>query len=206
MDFRRVFSILSFLLICLSGTLLLPMGVSYLYGEPETLAFLWSFLLCGVIGGVGYLLSRSGKQEISHREGFAIVGLGWVTVCLLGAVPYLFAGTFPNFLDAFFESSSGFTTTGATVLDDIEVLLSYGGFIPFSSSFMVSLSWQLSWKHVEARLGGGYSGVPGAWLLQAFDISYRFGGKTRRQERKIRKGYRQNVKSLKRGEEQEGEE
>jgi len=91
-------------------------------------------------------------------------------------------------------------------LDDIEVLLSYGGFIPFSSSFMVSLSWQLSWKHVEARLGGGYSGVPGAWLLQAFDISYRFGGKTRRQERKIRKGYRQNVKSLKRGEEQEGEE
>ncbi len=122
MDFRRVFSILSFLLICLSGTLLLPMGVSYLYGEPETLAFLWSFLLCGVIGGVGYLLSRSGKQEISHREGFAIVGLGWVTVCLLGAVPYLFAGTFPNFLDAFFESSSGFTTTGATVLDDIEVL------------------------------------------------------------------------------------
>jgi len=122
MDFRRVFSILSFLLLCLSGTLLLPLGVSYLYGEPEVLAFFWSFVLCGAIGGAGYLLLRTGKQEITHREGFAIVGLGWVLVCLLGAVPFQFAGTFPHFLDAFFESTSGFTTTGATVLDDIEVV------------------------------------------------------------------------------------
>ncbi len=122
MDFRRVFSILSFLLLCLSGTLLLPMGVSYLYGEPETKAFFYSFLICGFTGLAGYLLFRSDTKEISHREGFAIVGLGWVIVCLMGSVPFLLAGTFPNFLDALFESSSGFTTTGATVLDDIEIL------------------------------------------------------------------------------------
>lgn len=122
MDFRRVFSILSFLLLCLSGTLLLPMAVSLLYGESEAWAFLYAFFLCGGIGLVGYLLLRTGPKEITHREGFAIVGLGWIIACLMGAVPYLLTGTPDSFLDALFESSSGFTTTGATVIQDVEIL------------------------------------------------------------------------------------
>ncbi len=122
MDFRRVFSILSFLLLCLSITLLAPMVVSFLYGEEEVRAFFLSFILCGGVGLAGYILLRTGPTEISHRDGFAIVGLGWVIACLMGALPYVFAGTFDGFLDAFFESSSGFTTTGATVLPDIELL------------------------------------------------------------------------------------
>jgi trk system potassium uptake protein TrkH len=65
---------------------------------------------------------RSERKEIGHREGFAIVGLGWMVVCLLGALPYLFAGTFSSVVNACFESTSGFTTTGATVVQNIEVL------------------------------------------------------------------------------------
>ena len=122
MDFRFVLCVLSFLSLCLSGALLVPLGVSLFCGEPERDAFLFSFLICAGIGLAGSVLFRSQRKELGHREGFAIVGLGWMMVCLLGALPYLFAGTFSSFTDACFESTSGFTTTGATVLRDIEVL------------------------------------------------------------------------------------
>jgi trk system potassium uptake protein TrkH len=122
MDFRFVFYILSFLLLCLAGALLVPMGICLAYGEEAAKAFLHSILVCGGIGLAGLALLRSGKKEIGNREGFAIVGLGWVAVCLLGALPYLFAGTLPDPVNACFESTSGFTTTGASVIEDLEVL------------------------------------------------------------------------------------
>ena len=122
MDFRFVFYVLSFLSLCVAGTLLVPMGISAAYGEAGTRAFLFSILICGGIGLAGLTLLRSGKKEIGHREGFAIVGLGWVAVCLLGALPYLLTGTFSSVVDACFESTSGFTTTGATVIENLEIL------------------------------------------------------------------------------------
>jgi trk system potassium uptake protein TrkH len=122
MDFRFVFYILSFLALCLSGALVLPMGVSLVYGEPEAKAFFHSILICGGIGLAGLALLRSGRKEIGNREGFAIVGLGWIGVCLLGALPYLLAGILPIWVNACFESTSGFTTTGATVIEDLEIL------------------------------------------------------------------------------------
>ncbi len=123
MDFRFVFYVLSFLSLCLSGTLLVPLGVSLAYGEAEAKAFLFSTLICGGIGLAGTRACFDpGRKEIGNREGFAIVGLGWMVVCLLGALPYLFAGTFSSLVNACFESTSGFTTTGATVIEDLEVL------------------------------------------------------------------------------------
>ena len=122
MDFRLVFYLLGFLLLCLSGTLLIPLTISIWDGEAVTWAFLASFFVCVGTGLVGFLGFRAERKEISHREGFAIVGVGWVLVCLIGALPFLFAGVFPHFVDACFESTSGFTTTGATVIEDIEVL------------------------------------------------------------------------------------
>ena len=56
---------------------------------------------------------------MNPRKGYLIVSAIWVTACIIGAVPFLISGTFDNFIDAFFEASSGFTTTGATVIDDI---------------------------------------------------------------------------------------
>lgn len=91
---------------------------------------------------------------------------------------------------------------GMEFLNQLEVLVTYGDFIPLSQGYRASLSYQLQWKHWEARAGVGISPITGSWLMQAFDLSYRFGGKTRREERQIRKGYKQNVKALKKGEEQ----
>jgi trk system potassium uptake protein TrkH len=122
MDFRVVFYVLGFLSLCLSGTLLVPMGISLGYGEEEAMAFLVSAMICGGIGLGGLMAFRSDRKEIGNREGFAIVGLGWMMVCLLGALPYLFAGTFSSVVNACFESTSGFTTTGATVVQNLELL------------------------------------------------------------------------------------
>jgi trk system potassium uptake protein TrkH len=122
MDFRVVFYVLGFLSLCVSGALLIPAGISLAYGEAEVQAFLFSALVSGGIGLVGIALFRPERKELSHREGFAIVGLGWVLVCLLGSLPYLFAGTFSTVVNACFESTSGFTTTGATVIEDLEML------------------------------------------------------------------------------------
>jgi trk system potassium uptake protein TrkH len=122
MDFRVVFFVLSFLSLCLAGTLLVPLGIALAYGEAEASAFLYAFLVCGGTGLAGWVLFRSERKEFGHREGFAIVGLGWVLVCLFGALPYIFAGTFSSVVNACFESTSGFTTTGATVIENIESL------------------------------------------------------------------------------------
>ncbi len=122
MDFRVIFFVLSFLSLCLAGTLLVPMGISFAYGEGEATAFLFSALICAGIGLGGWFLFRPERREFGHREGFAIVGLGWLLACFLGALPYLFAGTFTSVVNACFESTSGFTTTGATVVENIEIL------------------------------------------------------------------------------------
>jgi len=111
------------MLLCMSGTLLVPMIVSFLYSEIGiAFSFLASCLICGGLGLAGYFLFKTERKEISHREGCAIVGLGWILICLIGALPYIFAGTFPSITDACFESASGFTTTGASVLNEIEGL------------------------------------------------------------------------------------
>lgn len=64
-----------------------------------------------------YIIPENG---IGRKEGFAIAGLGWISAAAFGSFPFLFSGTFTNFIDAYFESISGFTTTGATVLEAIE--------------------------------------------------------------------------------------
>jgi hypothetical protein len=79
---------------------------------------------------------------------------------------------------------------GFEELSNADFIVAYGDWIPFGDSYSVALGYAASWKHFEARVGIGFSAVPSTWLLQAFELSYRFGGATRRQERKIRRGYR----------------
>lgn len=81
--------------------------------------------------------------------------------------------------------------------DGIEVGLAYGGWVPQKYSYVTSLAYQASWKHVDLRLGVGTSYVPYAWLLQSLEVSYRFGGSTRAEEGRIRRGYRANKRDLK---------
>jgi trk system potassium uptake protein TrkH len=113
----------------LVGSLITPLGLAFLlptaiavgYGEP-----VWPFLASGVATlGFGLSLERvtDGKERVGAREGYLVVALIWLLVAAFGSLPYLFAEPqLSNSVDAFFESMSGFSTTGATVLTDIEAL------------------------------------------------------------------------------------
>lgn len=127
MNIKAIFNVVGVLLILLSGLLLLPLGVSIYFDTPAidgfmdtTLAFTLTPILSFGIGLALWKLLPSGIEMLRDREGFAIVALSWISIALIGAVPYLLTGVCPRFIDAFFESMSGFTTTGASVLTDID--------------------------------------------------------------------------------------
>lgn len=101
--------------------MLLPCVVALIYHETQGMAFLLSSFL---IGFVGLTLTRKKPQNkrFYAREGMVVVALSWVFLSIIGSVPYILTGAIPNVIDAMFEAISGFTTTGASVLSDIEVL------------------------------------------------------------------------------------
>lgn len=113
-------------LISYLGKFLVIIGVCMFFPVPWAIYFkenLWAIIIPAVItSAVGLFLSRAFNQkgDFRYREAFALVTLGWVLASLFGMLPYIFSGTFANFTDAFFETMSGFTTTGASVLTDIE--------------------------------------------------------------------------------------
>lgn len=119
MNYRSVLKVLAFLLLVTAACLLLPGLVSALYGDGDWPYFLASAGLGTLIGGIMLLLVKD-APDLRVREGFAVVAFGWVVVGLLGAMPYWLSGQIPSFTDAVFESISGFTTTGASILTDIE--------------------------------------------------------------------------------------
>ena len=121
MNYRVILSILGNVVKYMSALLLIPLLISMYYGDGDAM----SFLLTIIIGApIGYMLSRikSEKKAIYAKEGFLIVGFAWIIISAIGALPFVFSGAIPNFVDAFFETVSGFTTTGATLLTTIEGL------------------------------------------------------------------------------------
>ena len=78
--------------------------------------------ICVLLGGVAWLLTRQVKPTLRKRDGYLIVTAGWLCMSLTGTLPYLLSGATPSFTDAFFETMSGYTTTGATIFTDIEAL------------------------------------------------------------------------------------
>ena len=101
--------------------LLVPAFVSFLYKEQSGIAFL---LTAGLLFIVFLLVGRKkpGDTSIYGKEGLALVGMAWLLWSLFGALPFFLSGSIPNYLNAFFETVSGFTTTGSTILTDIEAL------------------------------------------------------------------------------------
>lgn len=114
--------VLSFLLVIEGFFLLTVIPVSLFYRSNDLLPILSSGLICIGIGLLGILLTRGAKKSVGKREGYLIVSLGWVILSLFGSLPFIIGGYIPNFTDAFFETISGFTTTGASILNDIEAL------------------------------------------------------------------------------------
>lgn len=105
-----------------SGLLLIPAVVSAIYGEKCLIAFLIAAAIALVLGGLMVLLLKPKSEVIYAKEGFLIVGISWITISAIGALPFFITGEIPNYIDAFFETVSGFTTTGASILTDIEAL------------------------------------------------------------------------------------
>ena len=123
MHLRRVLRLIGLLVFFLGLTMALALVVSVLYEEPST----WDIAVSmGITCGAGLILFLLTKgEEVSHlsqRDGVAIVSLGWFIAGAAGALPFLVSGSIDNFTDAYFESVSGFTTTGASILSDIEKL------------------------------------------------------------------------------------
>lgn len=118
MNYTVVFYILGKILFSLGFLMPVPLVCAIIYSEP-VLPFLMPMALCLC---VGFLLSRRTPDDrrMLAREGFVSVGLSWIVMSLVGCLPYILSGAIPNFVDAFFESVSGFSTTGATILTDVE--------------------------------------------------------------------------------------
>ena len=115
MKLKPILNVLGALLFLIGITMLVPIFISILYGENDTMGFIYSALICTSTGAPIWLLTRNNKS-LSNKIGFAIVTFSWVIAALAGALPFYLTGAIPNFTDAFFESMSGVTTTGASII------------------------------------------------------------------------------------------
>jgi trk system potassium uptake protein TrkH len=123
MNFRAIFNMIGKILLFISLFMIFPCLVALFYDRSDVGDLALSCVITALTGGVLYLGTRAhGKADISHREAFIAVTLAWLAMALFASVPYLLTGTFTSFTDAYFESVSGFTTTGASVLTDVEVV------------------------------------------------------------------------------------
>ncbi len=120
-NFKTVVGVLGMILLVFSGFMLMPLGWAVYYEQVETSAFVHSIICTLIFGGV-FILLKPKSNKIGKREGYLIVALGWLALCFAGTLPYVFTDITARFSDAFFESTSGLTTTGATIFRDIEAL------------------------------------------------------------------------------------
>ncbi len=119
-NFKAILRIIGVLLFILGCLMLTGIIASLYFKSGDALALLYSGLCCITLGLPLWLLTPNPSNKIRKREGYLIVACGWFAMVLFGGLPYLFSGVIPSPADAFFETVSGMTTTGATVLTDIE--------------------------------------------------------------------------------------
>ncbi|MEJ2103134.1 MAG: TrkH family potassium uptake protein [Ignavibacteriaceae bacterium] len=123
MKFKVVANIIGFLLILNGIFILTGIGFSLYYKSDDIFALLVSGIGTSLFGFILWLSTRKSEiSELGKREGYLIVTFGWIAMAIFGAFPFLIYGAVGNYTDAFFETMSGFTTTGATILTDIEIL------------------------------------------------------------------------------------
>lgn len=121
-NFKTIIRIIGILLLLETVMFLCCSGVSYYYGEGDLTAF-WK--AGAITAGAGLLLAalgREGEHQLTRRDGYVLVSFAWVAFSLFGMLPFYIGGYIPDITNAFFETMSGFSSTGATILDDIEAL------------------------------------------------------------------------------------
>lgn len=123
LSLRAVCRIIGLACIVIGLTMLPPFFVAIIYEETASfLAFLFTIVFSAVCGALLMRFGQFSHDKLKVRDGFLIVTVCWIVSTLLGAAPFMLSGSIPNFFDAFFESCSGFSTTGASILTDVEVL------------------------------------------------------------------------------------
>ena len=121
MNPHHVIRFVGILILFLGLSMTVPMGVSLLYGDGSTTAIFFSMFITICAGLILFLLTKNNRDTyLNHRDGIAIVSFGWIAAGFVGAIPFLLSGSIHSFTDAYFESISGFTTTGASILVNIE--------------------------------------------------------------------------------------
>ncbi|UII76750.1 TrkH family potassium uptake protein [Flagellimonas sp. HMM57] len=119
---RIIAHIMGLLMLCNGSFMLLAAFVSGIYEDGATLDITLAAVVTMLVGVMAMFYTRDHKKEVKRKEGYIVVTFGWIIMSISGALPYLFSGAIPSVTDAFFETISGYTTTGASILDDIEAL------------------------------------------------------------------------------------
>ncbi|HHJ10984.1 MAG TPA: TrkH family potassium uptake protein [Bacteroidetes bacterium] len=119
---RIIVFILGFLLMLESGFILISFLVSLLYREGDSMPLFVSSMITFVAGALMWFFNRKVDRDFGKREGYIIVSTVWIVFSFFGTLPYLLSGAIPNLTDAFFETMSGFTTTGSSILNNIDSL------------------------------------------------------------------------------------
>ncbi len=121
MSYGTVLRVVGRICAILSVVLILPLIVSLIYGE-SIFGFAVAMAVSAFLAAILILPTHRRKQKMFSKEGFACVALSWVVMSLIGAIPFWVEGAIPNYVDALFESVSGFTTTGASILSNVEAV------------------------------------------------------------------------------------
>ena len=120
MNYKIIINTLGWVVALEAVCMLLPLGCSLIYHESVSKIFLICIAICALLGLILIKIPNKNKSMYA-KEGFAIVALSWMIISILGALPFYLSGYIPDFVDALFETASGFTTTGASILNDVEI-------------------------------------------------------------------------------------
>ena len=120
MNVKLLLRVLGAILLVEAAAMVPSLAIAIGYGEGDAMAFVWTILLLNAVGAPMRLFVKAEQTNLRAREGFLAVSLSWMLLSVFGALPFVFSGVIPNFVDALFESVSGFTTTGATIMTQIE--------------------------------------------------------------------------------------
>lgn len=164
MRIRLVLHLLGRLMTAMGAIMLLPLICTLYYQDGDFSAILITMLVYLAVGGALLLIFKNAKETLRQREGFLFAAVSWLIAALIGSLPYLLSGVCTDFFSAFFESMSGFTTTGATVFGDVESL-------PHGVLFWRSLTQWLGGLGIAvlfvAVLFGSHSTASGSQIYKA---------------------------------------
>lgn len=121
MNRRMIIHVLGELLLAETALMLLPCAVSVYYKDGDLKYFLMTMAIMAVLGAICVLFVKPRTKQLYFHDSFTVVALGWIFLSLFGCLPFFFSGEIPNFINALFESVSGFTTTGASILTGEEI-------------------------------------------------------------------------------------